>query len=151
MCSGCSLTVSYCFSRKNRTQFYYSMLGIPLHFLVLLTSHSPLYVRGEGLGPEQLCQADRSARRALCCSVCTAAPLFCPLRPSRGATPHHCVWQTCNLIPRQQAPASVPVEHWCGMYMCMWVCVCAHFKFWSNLQKAGCLFHHISVFLTRFF
>lgn len=42
---------------------------------------------GEGPGPErpeQLCQADRSARRALCCSVCTAAPLFCPLRPSRG-------------------------------------------------------------------
>lgn len=58
-------------------------------------------------GSVQLCQADRSACCALCCSVCTATPLFCALRWSPAATPHHCVWQTSNLIPLQFRRLSV--------------------------------------------
>lgn len=52
-------------------------------------------------GPALLCPANRSTQSALCRSVCTAAPLFCPLPLNPTATPHHCVWQTCNSIPWQ--------------------------------------------------
>lgn len=82
------------------------MLGIPLKFLCALdlpTLHclckkERVFARS---GSTQLCQADGSAHCALCCSVCTAAPLFCPLRWSPSAAPHHCVKQTCNLIQWQ--------------------------------------------------
>lgn len=109
--SGCSRTLSHSYSYQNR-ELHFIMACWEFPTISLCSWPPTLHCMYKERvlvwsGSMQLCQADRSARCALCCSVCTATPLFCPLRWSPAATPHHCVWQTSNLIPWQFRRLSV--------------------------------------------